>query len=652
MKTGVREMPENYAAKFKKFFGGFGARDKGRDEQPSESAAPESPERTTLEPPEETPSESPMQAQPAPEETDAFAIPINNPLVLVWDKYGQPGAPTLNPKLQAQGGDAPLKTLEASFKKVLSELAALSKRWLDMESSAAAQARAKSEASAAAEASAVPKAPDAGAPAPSESDGAPEPGAENMPDGKATAEAVPPVPLDVDEMGQVLVSGDGMAAWLFLLPPSGNGKRLTAADGQALLKEAHVTAGVDQRALLAAFKDKPYFRLCPIAAGTPPTEGKDGWTEDHFLRNFVRSVGGSDDSGTVDYRAQSNVQSIAKDAVICDIHLPEEGTAGLRVDGVAVPPKPVKAAVVPAGSNTALSEDGTKLLSTMDGFLEFRGGLFNVKNLLNITSDVDYSTGNIDFHGDVTIQGDVREQFSVKATGNITINGLVEAATVEAGGDVVISNGVSGNNQAIIRGVHVRAKHLENCTVYAQNLESDYILTSRVFCSDSVMATGSRGAIIGGQVVAANRIKANCIGIQSGRTTEITLGVQPQLREELLANRKELISLRSKAEELVKRCTYLKKRMDAQNRPDARSSAEIQAAGKRLMQMTEQEKALLSRQTELMNQLSALNNCRLEGGTVYPGVKLTIGSAIRNIKTVINNCIAIFDTEEHDIKFV
>ncbi|BAL00042.1 hypothetical protein OBV_28430 [Oscillibacter valericigenes Sjm18-20] len=656
-------MPENYAAKFKKFFGGFGAHDKGHGEQPSESVAPESPEQIALEPPEQPAPEPPTQAQPALEEADAFAIPIDNPLALVWDKYGQPGALTLDPQLQAQdGGDVPLKTLEVSFNKVLGELAVLSQRWLDMESSAA-QARAESEAAAAAARSATAEAeapaapangsePDASAPAPSGSDGVPdEPEAENAPDGEAPAIATPQAPLDVDEMGQVLVSRDGMAAWLFLLPPSGNGKRLSMADGQTLLREAHVTAGVDQRALFAALTNKPYFRLCPIASGTPPTEGEDGWTEDHFLRNFVRSIGNSD-SGTVDYRAQSNVQSIAKDAVICDIHLPVEGTAGIRVDGVAVPPKPVKAAVVPAGNNTALSEDGTKLLSTMDGFLEFRGGLFDVKNLLNITSDVDYSTGNIDFHGDVAIQGDVREQFSVKATGSITINGLVEAATVEAGGDVVISNGVSGNNQAVIRGAHVRAKHLENCTVYAENLESDYILTSRVFCSDSVLVTGSRGAIIGGQVVAANHIKACCIGIQSGRATEITLGVQPQLREELLANRKALVSLRSKAAELVKRATYLKNRMESQGRPDIRSSAAIQAAGERLSQMTEQEKALLARQTELMNQLNKLNNCRLEGGTVYPGVKLTIGSAVRNIKTVINNCIAIFDTEEHDIKFV
>jgi len=642
-------MPESHTGNFKKFFA-FGAHDKGGNEQPSEPVAPESLEQTALEL-EQISDEPQKQVQSAPTKADAFAVPMGNPLAKVWDKCGQPGIPTLNPQLQAQSGGVgfPLKTLETSFYKVLRDLAALSQRWLDMESSAA-QVRAKLEAKAPAKPTDGPT-PDKRVSAPSESDSESQSDSVNTTSGEVSAESAPPAPLDVDEMGQVLVSGDGMAAWLFLLPPSGNGKYLTVEDGQALLRGAHVTSGVNQSALLAAFTNRPYFYLCPISLGTPPTEGQDGWTEDHFLRNFVRKI--SDvDSGTVDYRAQSNVQAIAKNAVICDIHLPVEGTAGLRVDGVAIPPKPVKSAEVPAGSNTALSEDRTKLLATIDGFLEFRGGVFNVNNLLNITSDVDYSTGNIDFHGDVTIRGDVREQFSVKATGNITINGLVEAATVEAGGDVIISNGVSGNNQAVIRGTHVRAKHLESCTVYSESLESDYILTSCIFCSDSIQATGSRGAIIGGQVVAANHIKASCIGSQSGRSTEITLGVQPKIREDLLAIQKELVSIRKKAAELAKRSAYLKKRLEAQDRPDARSSAEIQSAEEQLVQMAEHGKSLLTRQAELVNELNKLHNCRLECGTVYPGVKLTIGNASRNIETVINHCVAVFDTEEQDIKFV
>lgn len=659
-------MSESSAGKFKRFFGGYGTRDKSRDEQPLETAPDEqlpesgpgeqmpetnSDKQITPAQPEEPQASSSGQSPPAIE-ADAIPIPLDSPLAEVWKKCDHPGLPALSSLTPAQGGmDIPPEKMKASVIRILRELIPLAQRWLVMERVFIQQARAAQEAQARAAAQAASgKSEENSLPAPSGELPASSP-LDDEPAVRREEAPVPAAPPDVDEMAQVILSEDGMAAWLFLLPPSGNGKRLTVADGQSLLRAAHVTFGVDQRSLFSIFTKKPYFRLCPVARGTPPTEGKDGWTKEHFSRDFSRFAG-NEDGGTVDYRALACVQVIEKGTVICDIYPPTEGVAGTRVDGVAAPPKAVNPATVPAGSSTALSEDGTKLLADMDGFLDFRDGKFHVKNILNITSDVDYSTGNIDFRGDVTIQGDVREQFSVKATGNIAINGMVEAASVEAGGDVVISAGVSGNSQAVIRGKHVRARHLENCTVYAECLESDYILTSRIFCSDSVVASGSRGSIIGGQVVAVNRIKANSIGSQSGRATEITLGVQPEIREELHTNQKELASLRDKASELLKRAMYLKKRMEEQGQEDRRSAAEIQAAHGSLVQMTEREKKLLARQQELMEALSRLHQCRLEGGTVYPGVRLTIGSAIRNIETIAHNCTAVFDTEEMDIKFV
>ncbi|WP_312943124.1 FapA family protein, partial [Oscillibacter sp.] len=629
-------MSESSAGKFKRFFGGFGARDKSRDKQPPETGPDEQlPETSSDEQTPETsldrqitpaqpdkPQAVPPEPSPPSIEEEAIPIPLDNPLREVWQKCDQPGLPALSPLPPAQGGmDIPPTAMNASAVKILRELLPLAQRWLMMERASIqvhaaqeAQARAAAQMASAKSDETSPSASSEEVPAPSPLEEEPTaPGGEvptsSAPDAEAPA-PVPAEPPDVDEMAQVVLSEDGMAAWLLLLPPSGKGKRLTVADGQALLREARVTFGVDQRALFSVFTKKPYFSLCPVARGTFPIEGKDGWTKEHFPRDFSRFTG-NEEGGTVDYRAQACVQVIEKGAVICDIYPPTEGVAGTRVDGVSVPPKAVNPAPVLAGNYTALSEDGTKLLADMDGFLDFRDGKFHVKNILNITSDVDYSTGNIDFRGDVTIQGDVREQFSVKATGSISISGMVEAASVEAGGDVMISAGVSGNNQAIIRGKNVRARHLENCTVHAECVESDYILTSRIFCSDSVVAAGSRGSIIGGQVVAVNHIKANSIGSQSGRSTEITLGVQPEIREELHANRKELSALRDKAAELLKRAMYLKRRLEEQGHEDRRSTAEIQAAHDSLVQMTEREKTLLARQQELTEALSQLHRCRL-----------------------------------------
>ena len=53
------------------------------------------------------------------------------------------------------------------------------------------------------------------------------------------------------------------------------------------------------------------------------------------------------------------------------------------------------AATVPKGRNTVLSEDGTVLLAARTGRVEFNGRGFQVKPVLEIGGNVDYSTGNI-----------------------------------------------------------------------------------------------------------------------------------------------------------------------------------------------------------------------------------------------------------------
>lgn len=553
----------------------------------------------------------------APAESTFTVLP-NTALSNIWDRYGNGGVLSLSlyPHCASSFFSQPTEAIKAERIRLLLLLEKAASKWLDAENASTQNSLA------------------------SLTEGEPE-------------AAVPALP-DVDEMAPILISKDGSLAWIFFLPAVGNGRKLTLEDGFSLLQEANVKVGVDSDVLASVFNKKPYFELCPIAWCVPPVQGQDGQTAEYFQRNFVRETVSSvtDDSDFVDYRVQNNVQAITKGAVICDILPPVEGKPGMRVDGVEIPPNPVKPAEIPIGTNTVLSDDGTKLLSTLDGFLEFNNGSFHVKDHLDIRSDVDYSTGNIDFQGDVTIHGDVRERFSVKATGNVTINGLVEAATVEAGGDVVISNGISGNGQAVIRARAVRAKYLESCTVFADTLESNYIFSSRVFCDDFIHVKGGRGAIIGSTVVAANEVKASSIGSLSGRNTEISIGTLPKVREELCENRKQLLAAQSEAEELTKRVTYLKKRLDESGRPiDNRSAAEIRSIAERLSAILQQKTALMSRQFELSALLSNLPQCRLESSTVYPGVRIVIGNAVKNVDTVMHNCIAVYNPEDGDILF-
>ena len=50
--------------------------------------------------------------------------------------------------------------------------------------------------------------------------------------------------------------------------------------------------------------------------------------------------------------------------------------------------------------------------------------------------------------------------------------------------------------------------------------------------------------------------------------------------------------------------------------------------------------------------MTSLPTSRLECNELYPGVRLTIGSAGRVIESMIGGCVAVFDPETRDIKFM
>ena len=115
----------------------------------------------------------------------------------------------------------------------------------------------------------------------------------------------------------------------------------------------------------------------------------------------------ADEHGRVDYFHLNLVQNVEKGQPICQIVPPVEGIPGRNVLDEEIPCKEGKMPVLPKGRNTEASEDGMQLLAVKAGRVEFSGRSFLVKSVLEIGGNVDFSTGNINFVGDVHIHGDV-----------------------------------------------------------------------------------------------------------------------------------------------------------------------------------------------------------------------------------------------------
>lgn len=439
---------------------------------------------------------------------------------------------------------------------------------------------------------------------------------------------------DLDAHAAVFLSKDSLTAWLLVYPPVGRGKELDREILDQALAEQRVTFGVDTGLLDRLPQDGDrYFHLFPAARGTPAVNGTDGRVVDMFPRAQERKLT-VDENNRVDYTNLNFIHNVEVNDIICRILPPTEGTPGQTVQNETVPAKPGKAASVPKGRNTQLSEDGETLVATIAGHVEFSGRGFQVRPLLDIPGNVDFSVGNINFLGDVHIHGDICSGFTVRAMGNITVEGVVEACTVEAGKDLIVARGVQGDNQAVIRAQqNLFAKYLENSCVYVKNsLETECIINCDVYCDGGVTVRSGHRSIIGGSIRAAHEVSAGIIGSRAENRTDVVLGGQPCAKFDYDMLARELQEL----EDEMGR---------TERQPD--SPSKVSHLGKLRMQIIVNRKKLELLDKETMEQEPQDPGIRrMIGDVVFGGTVLTIGSAVYRFRNRTAPCSATLVEDE------
>lgn len=446
---------------------------------------------------------------------------------------------------------------------------------------------------------------------------------------KAAGEEQPSIP-DLDTQAEVFLSKNNLTAWILAYPPSGGGKHLDRETLTGALAKHKITFGINEALLDAIPKDpKPYFKLYPIARGQSPVPGEDGQILDQFPRTQDRQMV-ADENDRVDYANLGLIHNVEEGGEICRIILPTPGVPGRTVQDREVPAKDGKPAAVPKGKNTQISEDGQSLTATMSGHVEFSGGCFHVKPVMDIPGNVDFSVGNISFFGDVCIRGDVCSGFTVRATGSITIDGVVEASTIEAGRNLVIVKGVQGDSEAVLRAQgSVFAKYIENCCVYAkQDVETEAIINCEVYSGGTVNACSGHGKIIGGKICAGQMVHAGMIGSRVGNRTDVILGGQPCEDFDYTRLTNEIRDL----EEQLKRIELRPKSPDRDNK-----------LGKLRMQLTLNKSKLNS--IEKARELQPPEPDPTAGrvmkcSTVNPGTVLTIGNVVYQFDDTYTPCLA------------
>lgn len=432
----------------------------------------------------------------------------------------------------------------------------------------------------------------------------------------------------MDEAAYIFLSEDEMAAWLFLFPPVGQGKRLTNAQLCQTVAEYKVKSGVSWQ-LLLKLPDPPHrwFRLFPIARGTAPTPGKDGRIIDHYPRSLKGEIP-VDELAKADYMTLKLVQDINEGDVICEVVPPEAGISGCTVTGREIPAPPGQAADVPQGRNTRLSDDGRYLVAGQKGHVAFSGRNFQVKSVLELSQEEVLSQQNIKFLGDVHIHGDLTGGSAVCALGTVQIDGVIEDSTVEAGEHIIVSSGVQGQDRAVLHAQKsVYAKYLEHCTVYArESVQADCIIDCSVYSNGMVRARTGRGVIIGGTIMAAREVSANTVGSKAERPTGIMLGGQP-------CEEAERMQVKSEITELERRIS------DMEHQPSDTGGGNNLPKLRLNLCVAKMKLDKIDKDLGEQAQLPCGDDTpRLVCDTAYPGTTVTIGHHTFHVSRVEENC--------------
>ncbi|WP_022849951.1 DUF342 domain-containing protein [Limisalsivibrio acetivorans] len=340
---------------------------------------------------------------------------------------------------------------------------------------------------------------------------------------------------DISENVELVISEDNITAEI-VIPI----KDYSYVSVSALIEENGITEGVDEKNAYRAEKliqagDGKGERVI-IASGTPPQHGTNG---EIILKSESPEdeIISSDDLQKVDYRTyrQKKLSLAKKDEALGLIIKASEGSDGSDIFGNISKAIPGEDIEIELGENVYLEDN--KVISTIDGLLEYsREGQkvrMDVSEVLTIKEDVDFSTGNINFPGSVIVKGIIKAGFEVYARNNVVAD-TVKDSYVEAGGDIIIKQGIIGDSpskMAVCRaGRNISAKFVQHGDIIAaEDIHiKKSIIHSKILSDGEVVCEGSPGAIIGGVCYGVKGIRAKIIGSKFFIRTEV--GVFPSSR--------------------------------------------------------------------------------------------------------------------------
>lgn len=440
-----------------------------------------------------------------------------------------------------------------------------------------------------------------------------------------------------DARCEIRIAGDSMSACMTLTRPCG-GKPMTRETVDRALREQGIVHGVLEDEIAAALAEEAVEGRV-IARGTESTQGADASFESLVpeVKDRRPSV---DEHGIADYRDLGGFVILKQGDALMRRTPAEPGTNGIDILGRAVFGKAGRDTPFAPGlkGTTIDPQDPNLLVSTIAGqpVLVPPNGVF-VDPTITLPQ-VNLATGNVRFEGAVHVKGDVRAGMKIRVSGDVIVDGTVESAEIDAGGDVVVKGGVIGSGESHASGDAPRARITCKGTLSARFLENvqvsagvDIVIAEFSMQSDLVarnqVVVGKQGTkkghIRGGRVCASTLVRAAVIGTPSGMKTRVQVGLDASIQERLAHGRHQLDTCEIEQDKVEKLIAFLCQH------PERKRDGMLEKARHTRDSLYAEMAGLVEEQRDLKEALQLVDRARvLVQQNAYAGSEIHIGGKL------------------------
>lgn len=364
----------------------------------------------------------------------------------------------------------------------------------------------------------------------------------------------------------VKVSEDGMQAEAVVEAPRPGGAPIDKEMLASAMTAEGIIKGIDEGALRILLKPGTDGKPLVIARGKVPVKGRSARTECLFITERGKPWK-EINSGRIDLKELNFIQN-RKAGELLARHIPTiPPEDGYDIHGTVIDTEPVDIEILlKAGEGVLENEEG--LEAEIDGNVRLEDGEIIIEPTVAV-KNVDYSTGNIDFDGSVSIEETVADGFTVRATGDIHVGKTVGRGHLEAGRNLVLRAGLVGDGEGScsVKG-DLYAKFLEGAGVEVSGdlIVTEAVLHSEIEISGNLILSEGRGEITGGIAAVGGGISCKRIGNVYAGITRIYVGCPPVKLKAFHQLGQELKTIREEVDELDRQIDYLRSRSETDPR--------------------------------------------------------------------------------------